>query len=129
MSKRAKTQHTISKIARKAKPKHIVRTKPKIKVTIVKKILGKAPEKYSFYLHDGRKVKSVYELIDELETMTDETFKQYVTDTENHFANWVEHVFSEKDFANELRHLHNRVDTQRALLKKLVKELTKKAFT
>ncbi len=129
MSKRAKTTRKISKIARKAKPRHVVRTKPKIKVTIVKKVLGKAPEKYSFSLHDGRKLRSVYELIDELETMTDETFKQYVTDAENHFANWIEHVFSEKDFANELRHAHNRIDAQRALLKKLVKELTKQAFT
>ena len=112
-------------------PKKIRVTTPKqkttIKVTITKKILGKAPEKYSFFLQDGRKLKTVYELIDELETMTEETFKHYVTETENHFANWIEHVFSEKNLAEEIRHIHNKIDTQKALLKHLVRELTKKA--
>ena len=127
MNKHSKTRRKISKIAKKAKPKHIVRAKPKIKITITKKILGKAPEKYSFYLPDGRKLKSVYELVDELETMTEEAFRQYVTDTENHFANWIEHVFSEKSLADEIRHVRNKIDTQRAILKHLVRELTKKA--
>jgi hypothetical protein len=122
MNKHSKTRRKISKIAKKAKPKHI---KPRIKVILIKKILGRAPEQYSFYLHDGRKLKSVFELIDELETMTDETFRKYVTETENHFANWVEHVFSEKSLADELRHLQNRIDTQRAILKHLVRELMK----
>ncbi|MEM3154506.1 MAG: hypothetical protein QW165_02990 [Candidatus Woesearchaeota archaeon] len=99
--------------------------KPVIYVTITKKILGKAPEKYSFHLHDGRKLRSVYELIDELETMSEETFRHFVTDTENHFANWIEGVFKEKQLADELRHIKNRIDTQRALLKHLVRELTK----
>ncbi len=120
--KRAKPRK-LTKIAKK--PKHIVRAKPKIKVTIVKKILGKTPEKYNFYLHDGRKLKSVYELIDELETMSEETFRQYATDVENHFANWIEGVFGEKNLADELRHIRSRIDTQKAILKHLVRELTK----
>ncbi len=126
--KRGKPQRKITKIAKKARPKHVIRAKPKIEVTITKKILGKTPEKYNFHLHDGRKLKSVYELIDELETMTDEAFRQYVTDVDNHFANWVEGVFGEKSLADELRHIKNRVDTQRAILKHLVKELTKKVM-
>ncbi len=105
------------------------KAKPRIKVTITRKVFGKAPEKYSFYLQDGRKLQSVYELIDELETMTDEAFGHFVTETENHFANWVEHVFGEKNLADELRHVHHRLDAQRAILKHLVRELTKKAHT
>jgi hypothetical protein len=122
--KRAKQKRTAKK-TRVTKPKH--NSKPFVKVAIVKKTLGKAPEKYSFNLQDGRKLRSIYELIDELETMTDETFRQYATDFENHFANWIEHVFSEKSLAEEIRHVHNRIDAQRALLKHLVRELTKKA--
>ncbi len=119
--KRGKPQRTI-----KSKPKHLAKTKnPAVKVAITRKMLGKAPEQYSFSLQDGRKLKSVYELIDELETMTEETFRQYVTDTENHFANWIEHVFSEKSLADELRHIRNRIDAQRTILKHLVRELTK----
>ncbi len=99
--------------------------KPAVHVTITRKVLGKTPEHYSFHLHDGRKIRSVYELIDELETMTEETFKQYVTDAENHFANWIEHVFEEKNLADEMRKIKNRIETQRTLLKHLVRELVK----
>ncbi len=111
----------------KRKIKKTKHTKPKttVKVTITRKILGKTPEQHSFYLHDGRKLRSIYELIDELETMSDETFRQFVTGTDNHFANWIEGVFSEKELANEIRQTYNRIDTQRALLKHLVRELTK----
>ena len=96
-----------------------------VKVTVTRKVLGKAPEEYSFVLHDGRKLQSVYELVDELETMTEDTFKQFVTDSENHFANWIEHVFEEKSLADEIRHIKNRMDTQRTLLKHMVRELVK----
>ena len=121
--KRKKTKR-IRKYAVIKKSKQKI-AKPKIKVTITKKILGKTPEQYSFYLQDGRKLRTIYELIDELETMSDETFRHYVTDMENHFANWIEKVFSEKYLAEEIRHVHNRIDTQRAILKHLVRELTK----
>jgi hypothetical protein len=116
-----KTKKTVKRFVKKAKPKATIH------VTITRKVLGKAPEKYCFNLPDGRKLKSVYELVDELETMSEENFRQYVSETENHFANWIEHVFSEKNLANELRHVRNRIDTQRAILKHLVRELAKMA--
>lgn len=99
--------------------------KPQVKATITRKVFGKAPEKYRFNLNDGRKLQSVYELVDELETMADETFKHYATDAENHFANWIENVFGEKTLAEEIRHVHTKVDTQKAILKHLVRELIK----
>jgi hypothetical protein len=120
--KRGKQKRTQKKI-RVTTPKH--KPKTTVKVTIIKKTLGKTPEKHSFNLQDGRKLRSVYELVDELETMTEETFRQYATEAENHFANWIEHVFSEKNLADEIRHVRNKIDTQRALLKHLVRELTK----
>ena len=97
--------------------------KPEVKVTVMTKLLGKAPETKSFVLQDGRKLRNVLELIDELETMSEETFRHYVTETENHFANWIEHVFGEKELAGELRHITNKTDSQRAVLKKLVRHL------
>ena len=117
----------MNKIRKKIKKyvKKAIKKVPTIQVTITKKILGKAPQKYSFNLQDGRKLQTVYELIDELETMSEENFRHFVTGTENHFANWMEHVFSEKTLAEEMRHIHDRIDTQRALLKHLVRELTK----
>ena len=105
------------KRTKQAKPKKTVT------VTIERKILGKAPEKYTFNLTDGRKIQSILELVDELETMTEDAFKHYVTETENHFANWIEHVFDEKHLAEDLRKVHNKLDAQRTVLKHLVKTL------
>lgn len=105
--------------------KKVKKSKPKktVTVTIERKILGKAPEKYTFNLSDGRKLQSVLELVDELETMTEDTFRQYVTETENHFANWIEHVFDEKHLAEDLRKVHSKMEAQRTMLKHLVKRL------
>jgi len=100
--------------------------KAPIKVTIVRKLFGKAPEKQEFYLEDGRQLKDVYELIDELETMTEETFKRHVNEIDNHFANWIEHTFGEKSLAEEMRHMHDRIETQRAIMKHMIKEMIKK---
>lgn len=127
-----KTKKKVAK-AKKAKKKMLKPTKksarkvtakkPVVKVTITKKVLGKAPEECSFYLSDGRKLQSVYELIDELETMTEDSFREYVNEFGNHFANWMAHVFDENHLAEEMRKIQNRMDTQRLLLKHLVKEL------
>lgn len=103
----------------------LARKEPAVKVTVTTNLLGKAPETKSFVLKDGRKIRSVLELVDELETMTEEHFKHFVNETENHFANWIEGVFDTKDLARELRTIHTRLDTQRAVLKKLVRALIK----
>lgn len=105
-------------------PKNVsVPAKQEVKVTIRKQILGQAPEEKTFVLHDGRKLKTVYELIDELETMDDGVFREYVCDLRNDFANWINDVFSEVSLAGELRKIHTRIDTQRAILKHVVREL------
>jgi len=123
-----KTKKKATKAKKKpaqAKKAPVKKAKPRITVTITRKVLGKAPEQHHFHLEDGRRIESVYELVDELETMTEDTFRHYVSDLENHFANWVEHVFEDKTLAEEMRHVQDRVETQRALLKHLVRELTK----
>ena len=70
-------------------------------------------------------MRSLYDLVDELETMGDETFGRYVNASKNDFANWTRDVFDEKNLAEELSRLQHRVDTQRAILKHLVRELKK----
>lgn len=105
--------------------KKAVKPKRVAKITVVRKLFGKAPEKYSFYLTDGRRLDTVYELVDELETMNDEMFHHYVNDMDNHFANWIDHVFDDRALAEDIRYMHNRIEMQRAILKHLVRELIK----
>ena len=94
-------------------------------VHLYKKEFGKAPEEKVFHLHDGRKIRTLFELVDELETITDESFHEYVNWEHNDFANWIHHVFELPDLAEELRKTEHRHDTQSVLLKHFARELKK----
>jgi hypothetical protein len=57
---------------------------------------------HGFVLNDVT-LTNLYELIDALETMSDETFRHHVNPAKNDFAQWVQDVFSEHTLAHELR--------------------------
>ena|SRR3989344_3291038 len=112
-----------SVVKSKLSSKKSVSPKTEVEVTITKKVLGNAPQQYHFVLRDGRAIKNVYELVDELETMVEDDFIQHVNETKNDFSNWVRDVFDDHFLADHLSSIKNRIDTQRALLKHLVREL------
>ena len=60
------------------------------------------PEK-SFWLCDGRSLKSLNELAKALETMDDGVWEYHVTVDKNDFANWIEDVFGEKTLGSSIR--------------------------
>ena len=124
-AKKKAAKKAVKKTAKKAvtKAKKKTPAKPKVEVTIKRKITGRAPEEYHFVLQDGRKLESVYELIDELETMHEDLWKHHVNEMKNDFANWIEHVFEDKNLAEDLREMEHKMDAQRALLKELVRAL------
>ncbi|MFH1510278.1 MAG: DUF5752 family protein [Candidatus Woesearchaeota archaeon] len=100
-----------------------VRTSKKnsVEVRIIKKAYGKAPEEYAFMLADGRKLRSLTELIHSLKDMSDEVFTHHVNDFKNDFATWVHDIFEDKELSAELRSIRDRLKTQEHLLKKLAK--------
>lgn len=127
VAKKPKTDKKPAKVVVKAKSKvakPAVKLKPVVKVVIEKKILGHAPEKHYFVFNNGKKMRNLYQFIDELEHMHEDVFKQHVNESKNDFANWIEHVFEGKGLADELRQIEDRLDTQRAVLKELVRQLT-----
>ncbi|MBI4141574.1 hypothetical protein HY484_01460 [Candidatus Woesearchaeota archaeon] len=95
----------------------------RVEVHFVKKSLGKAPEEHHFVLHDGRKLKSLYELVDELETMSEDAFKDYVSEFKNDFANWTKDIFHAPELADELFKIKNKFDTQKAVMKHLLRDM------
>ena len=119
--KKAKTRKKAAKPKQKAVK--VSRPTTHVKVTIKKKVFGEAPEEHTFMLNDGRKLKNVYELIDELETMSEDVFKNHVNDSKNDFANWLKDVFDEKSLAEELQQMNSRIETQRAIMKSIMREL------
>ncbi|MBN1385734.1 hypothetical protein JW968_02025 [Candidatus Woesearchaeota archaeon] len=96
---------------------------PKMRITVKKKMFGKAPEEHTFYLKGGDQVRSIMQLVDKLEGMAEEEFSHHVTGSNNDFANWVEHVFDEKQLAAELRDAKTRMEHQIRIMNHMLKEL------
>lgn len=93
-----------------------------VEVTITQKKRGVVPEEFHFHLHDGRKLKSILELIDAFDDMSDETFKHHVNEHRNDFANWVCDVMKEDKLAKDLRSVNSKLEAQNKLLKHLLSE-------
>lgn len=125
--KKGVKKKTAKKAVKKTTKKKVAKSKSTMKICIKRKILGQAPQEQCFILQDGRKMRTVYHLIDELETMSDTVFKDHVNSFKNDFANWIDHVFHDKNLAEEMREAETRMDIQLTLLKELVRELKKQS--
>ena len=94
-----------------------------LEVIIKKKILGEAPEEHHFVVADGRKLKNILELADALETMSEEIFRHHSNELKNDFSSWVKDVFYDHSLAEDISRAKNRLETQIAILRRIVKEL------
>jgi hypothetical protein len=80
------------------------------------------PEKY-FILCDGRKIKSVKELADVLQLISEDIYKYHVTDSKNDFSNWINDVFGEPELAKKVRTVHNRLETSIELYRYMFRKI------
>ena len=121
----------VKKRGRKATLESAVRSNSKsnskklqsVEVIIRKKILGESPVEHHFIVADGRKIKNILELADALETMTEEIFRHHANEFRNDFSLWVKDVFYDHSLAEDISRAKNRLETQIAILRRLVKEL------
>jgi len=119
----------MKKRVKKAKPAArkamVVKARPHSSIEVVfrRKEFGKAPVEKHFVLHDGRRIESMYQLVDELETMSEDTFRQFVNEWKNDFATWARDVFEAGPLADELQRVRDRVETQRAIMKHLLRDV------
>ena len=110
-----------------AESKPVSAPKETVEIVIRKKMLGEAPTEKHFIVSDGKKLKSVKELIDSLETMNDDTFRFHANEFKNDFATWLRDVFSHENLAREMEMVKHRLEAQRVLMKKLMDEIEKAA--
>ena len=118
--KRGKTSRKSLETAVKSNPKKPLQT---VEVIIRKKVLGEAPEEHHFVVADGKKLKNIIELADALETMSEEIFRHHANEFKNDFSAWVKDVFYDHSLAEDISRARNRLETQIAILRRLVKEL------
>jgi hypothetical protein len=73
------------------------------------------PFEKRFHFRDGTAAKNIKELREKIETISYDEFYQYVTEAENHFANWTEHVLEDHDLAKRIRAASHIVKTVEVL--------------
>ncbi|MBS3105398.1 hypothetical protein J4234_04025 [Candidatus Woesearchaeota archaeon] len=117
--KRGKSKKTLESAVKFDSKKPLQR----IEVIIRKKVLGEAPEEHHFVVADGKKLKNIIELADALETMSEEIFRHHANEFKNDFSAWVKDVFYDHSLAEDISRAKNRLETQIAILRRLVKEL------
>lgn len=78
------------------------------------------PENY-FFLHDGRVLKDLFELAENLENISDNIFYHHVNESKHDFANWIKDVFEDKDLAEEIYVIKDPKQIQLIILKHIAK--------
>jgi hypothetical protein len=89
----------------------------------VSKLLKDVKDDVCFCVIDGSTVKNIIELVDTLDRMSDDSYYYHVTNDKNDFSNWIREVFKEETLANEIAKIHNRLETEVAILRYLIKGL------
>lgn len=114
----------VSKPANKSPVKNEKKAKvPTVKITVKKRLIGQVPEEHSFYIKDGTKVQSIMQLVNNLEHMRDEVFSHHVNEMNNDFANWIEHVFDEKNLASDLRKVMDRTEHRVKIMRHMLDQM------
>jgi len=92
----------------------------KKKTATKKQIIKNAKNSEYFFVKDGKAIKNVIELSNELDKMTDDIFMYHVNDIKNDFANWIKDIFKEEKLAKELFKTTNKDKTQIIILKYVI---------
>ena len=84
------------------------------------KFLAKVPGENVFRCHDSCVMGDMAELAKALKTMTDETYYYHANAVKNDFANWVNDVIGDKEFAGSLRKATNRMQAANMVSDRIV---------
>ena len=113
--------------AKKAPKKKVSKKKKKAaplkKLSVEITIFRKVPKNKEFFLADGRRIKSLKELAFAFRDMGDDVFWHHVNDARNDFVSWIEEVFEEKELAEELKEIRDKLNSEVAVLRHIVKKI------
>lgn len=73
------------------------------------KFLGKVPEKYVFWCHDGSVFRDMKELAEGLVKMSDGVFAYHANPEKNDFSNWLRDVIKDAKLADDLAQATSRI--------------------
>ncbi len=82
----------------------------------------KCDEAHAFRAMDGASYRSVVELANALDTMSDDTFYYHVTEQKNDFCSWLKEVFHEEALADKMLRARTKDRHQIVMLKHLLEK-------
>jgi hypothetical protein len=73
------------------------------------KFTEKVPDEYVFWCCDNRKFTDMKELVEGLNTMSDDTYTYHVNAEKNDFCNWVRDIIKDEELATNLLQATSRM--------------------
>jgi hypothetical protein len=84
-----------------------------------KRRLADVPDDNRFWCHDGKTIKSLSELGEALNDMSDETFHHHSGGERNDFSKWVREVVGDGTLANDLSKAKSQIQGSQAVAKRI----------
>ena len=91
------------------------------------KILSEVHPNREFKLHLGANLKSLYELSEALDIMSEASFSHHVTKQKNDFASWIRDVIGDTKLAHHVDKMNKKKDISDAV-KLRIKELERVSY-
>lgn len=91
------------------------------------KILAEVPPQYSFWVCDGKVLKSIEQLHSALQQMTEDAYRFHANKEKNDFANWINDIIKDTKTAQKLRRAKSKYEAVKEIEKaiKTVKKTRK----
>ena len=112
MVTKAKTQEKTKQPAKKTKAQRPAK-KP------AAKLLAKVPQEYVFWCHDGGVFTDIYDLVEGLKTMSDETFAYHSNLEKHDFSNWIRDMMEDGELADALAAAADRTEAVTCILTRI----------
>lgn len=64
--------------------------------------LANVPDQYVFWCNDGRMIRSIRELKEALELMSEATYAYHANREKNDFSNWIKDIIGDEKLARDL---------------------------
>ena len=100
------------------KPEKALKAKVKAKKP-AKKLLEKVPTEYVFWCHDGSVFTDIYDLLEGLQRMSDDTFVYHSNMEKHDFSNWIRDVMEDGELADELMIVRSRPEAVSCILARI----------
>lgn len=89
------------------------------KSTKSKKLLEKVPAEYVFWCRDGSVFTDIYDLLEGLERMSDETFAYHSNLEKHDFSNWIRDIMEDGELADALAAAADRTEAVTCIIARI----------